>query len=174
MPTSNLSILLGYKGSGKPNAVPAYNDQGAYLLGGIPASADTQIPYFGRLVSVNPANPVDAQFYCGIPSGYIPAGIILYHAGIAMNDPAKPDSFLPSQPVTIMQCGSMWLASWSTTLPGSIVPKIGCVVTCNNTTGELVFMPQGSGAQTGYTVLSGVSVKSVSADTSGAMLFVNI
>ena len=173
MPTSNLSISLGYKGSGTPNAIAAYNDLGAYLLGGIPAIDDTATPYFGCLVSVNPAGIVDSQYYCGIPSGYIPIGIILYHAGIAMNDPAKPNSFLATQPATIMGCGNLWLATWGKTCIGSIDPKVGCVVVANNTTGLIEFMPQGSTAQSGWTVIS-ASVKSVSDDTSGALLFVNI
>lgn len=173
MPTSNLTIGLAYKGSGKPNAVAAYNDQGAYLLGGLMAGDDTQTPSFGCLVSANPAGSADGVFYCGVPSGYVPLGIILYHAGIAMNDPAKPSSFLLTQPLTIVQCGSLWLASWTKTAVGSIDPKIGCVVVANNTTGVIEFMPQGSTAQSGWTVLD-ASVKSVSEDTSGAMLFVNI
>lgn len=173
MPTSNLSVSLGYKGSGKPNAVAAYNDLGAYLLGGIPAADDTQTPYFGCLVSVNPSGSDDSQYYCGIPSGYVAVGIILYHAGIAMNDPAKPDSFLSTQPATIMNCGNMWLAHWGKTAPGSIDPRIGSVVIANNTSGLIEFMPQGSTAPTGWTVV-GASVKSVSDDTSGVMLFVKI
>ena len=173
MPSTNLSIGLGYKGSGKPNAIASYNDQGAYLLGGIPALDDAQTPYFGCLVSVNPAASVDSHYYCGIPGGYIPTGIILYHAGIAMNDPAKPNSFLASQPATIMQCGNLWLATWGKTAIGSIDPKIGCVVVANNTTGLIEFMPQGSAAQSGWTIIN-ASVKSVSDDTSGALLFVNI
>lgn len=174
MPDYNLVIGLGYKGSGKPNAVPAYSDNGAHLLGGFMAADDAQTPYFGRLVSANPAGTPDGKFYCGIPGGYIPVGVLLYHAGIAMNDPAKPDSFITGQPVTIMHMGTLWIHTWSTTVVGSIAPKIGCVVTVNNTTGELVFMPQGSGAQPGHTVISGISVKSVSDDTSGALLFVNL
>lgn len=173
MPTSNLSINLGYKGSGLPNAIAAYNDQGAYLLGGIMSGNDTQTPYFGCLVSANPAGTNDGEFYCGIPSGYVPVGLILYHAGIAMNDPAKPDSFLLTQPLTVIHCGTVWMASWTKTAIGAIDPKIGCVVVANDTTGAIEFMPQGSAAQSGWTVINAF-VKPVSDDTSGAMLFVNI
>ena len=90
-----------------------------------------------------------------------------------MNDPAKPDSFIGSQPLTIMNCGTFWLASWTKTAIGSIDPKIGCVVVVNNTTGRIEFMPQGSAAQSGWTVINAF-VKSVSDDTSGALLFVQL
>lgn len=169
---NNLALSMGYKGSGKAQALPIYEDQGAFTLGGVPSSDDTQTPKFGVVVSRNPAATAPGKFYCGIPTDYIKSGIIMYSGAIAMLDPAKPDSFLGNQPMTVMNFGNMWFATWTKTAPGAIDPTIGCVVICNNTTGVIEFIPQGSTAPTGWTVIP-ADVKSRNDTTSGAMLFVH-
>jgi hypothetical protein len=168
---NNLALSMGFKGSGQAQALPVYEERGAYTLGGYPASTDTQTPKFGVVVSENPAASSPGAFFCGIPTDYVPRGVIMYHAGIAMIDASKPDSFLGNQPMTIMQFGQIWLASWTKVAPGSIDPSIDSVVICNNTSGVIEFMPKGSTAPTGYTIIN-ARVKSRSDMTSGAMLFV--
>ena len=172
MANSNLSISLGYEGSGAANAQPVYTEDGIHTLGGSRADADTQTAYFGVVVSVDPAATVPGQFFCGIPSTYIPAGIIMYSAGIAMLDAAKPNSFIGNQPMAIVHLGQMWFGSWTKTSPNAIDPVVGCVVICNNTTGAIEFQPMGASAPTGWTVINAY-VKSISLFTNGAMLFVN-
>jgi hypothetical protein len=172
MANYNLTMNLGYKGSGLANGIPAYVDNGAYLIGGAQSGSDTATATFGVVMSHDPAATDDGQFFCGKPTGYAVAGVLIYHAGIAMNDPAKPDSFIKGQPLTLMYEGPLWLHTWTKLAVGSIDPEIGAVVVFNNTTGAIEFMPRGSSAQTGYTVLA-AEVRSVSDDTSGAMLFVH-
>jgi hypothetical protein len=176
MANQNMTMNLGYKGGGVVNGIPAYNDQGAYLLGGIAMTAVVagSLPYFGRVASCNPAATQDGCFYTGIPSGYYPLGIILYSAGIAMNNPSRFDSYLETAPSTIMNKGQVWLHTWGLTQPGAIIPKVGCVVICELTTGLIEFQEVGCTTPSSlWVVLSGVKVVSVSNDTSGAMLFVN-
>jgi len=176
MANQNMVMNTGYKGGGVVNGIPAYNDQGAYLLGGVAmphASLATSLPYFGRLASVNPAAAQDGCFYMGIPTGYSPMGLVLYSAGIAMNDPAKPNYYLETSPVTVMLCGNMWLHTWGLTQVGAIAPKVGCVVICEIATGLLEFQEVGSTTPSAlWTVMTQVKVVSVSDDTSGCMLFV--
>ena len=167
---NNLALSMGYKGSGKAQALPIYEERGAFTLGGFPASDDTQTPYFGTVVSENPAATVPGKFYCGIPTNYIVAGIVMYSGAIAMLDTAKPNSFLGNQPMTVMNFGQIWMSTWTKTANGAIDPTIGCVVICNNTTGAIEFLPVGSTAPTGWTKIN-VDVKSRSDNTNGAMLF---
>lgn len=173
MPLSNLSLGLGYKGQGSANGIPAYSEDGALQLGGYQALDCTQTAYFGYVVSVNPAGSPDGKMYCGIPSTYVPSGILVYHAGIAQNDPAKPDSFINGQPFTVMYEGTIWLSNWVKVSPFKTVPQITDQVLCDNTTGQIAFIDVGASVPTGYTAI-GARVASVSADTSGVMLFVNM
>lgn len=176
MANQNMVMNLGYKGGGHGQGIPAFNDQGAYLLGGIAmphASLATSLPYFGRVASVNPAATQDGCFYMGIPTDYVPMGLVLYSAGIAMNDPAKPNYYLETSPITVMQGGQMWLHTWGLTQVGAIAPRVGCVVICENATGLLEFQMVGCTAPSAlWTVMTQIKVKSVSDDTSGCMLFV--
>lgn len=168
-----MTVSLGYKGSGSPNGIPAYNDDGAWMLGGVHSDADTgNTPKFGCVVSVDPDATQDGIVYMGIPSGYAPVGIIVYNGGIAETMPAKNDAYLSLQPLTWMYKGQMWLYSWEKTQVGAIDPIVGCVVQCNNTTGAIEFLPYGSAASTGWTIIS-ASVKSLTISGDGVMLFLN-
>jgi hypothetical protein len=170
MANSNLTLTLGFKGQGTPNAIAAYVDNGAYLLGGFPSLSDAQTPYFGAVVSGNPAG-TGGELFCGIPANYVPLGVLIYEGGIAMNDPAKNSSSLGGQPATLMTFGQMWLATWGKTAPNAIDPVLGCVVICNNTTGLIEFQPMGAAAPSGWTVIN-AKVKAVDASTNGVMLFI--
>lgn len=169
---TNLNLSLGFRGQGKPNAIAAYVDNGAYLVGGFASLTDTQTAYFGTLMSSNPAG-IDGEFFCGIPSGYSQIGIAIYEAGIAMNDAAKNNYVLTGQPMTVMQFGNLWLASWTKTASNAIDPIMGAVVIANNTSGAIEFVPRGSSAPTGWTAIN-ASIKAVSDRLNGVMLFVNI
>lgn len=172
MANNNLDISLGYKGSGAAQAVPVYQEGGIYTQGGGQASTDTQTAYFGVVASVDPSATSPGQFFCGIPTGFIPIGVIMYSAGIAMVDAAKPNSFIGNQPMALCELGQLWFSSWTKTAPNAIDPVVGCVVICNNTTGVIEFQPMGATAPTGWTVIN-AWVKSINLATNGAMLFVN-
>lgn len=61
---SNMSLSLGFKGSGKPNGVPVYVPNGLFTLGGVQLSSDTQLMKFGRVVCSDPAGD-DSVFSVG-------------------------------------------------------------------------------------------------------------
>ena len=126
--------------------------------------------------------------------GSVARGITIYDGGVAQLDPAKPDYIIQGAPITVAYRGQMWLKNWigaSTWAGGTdglqtgqdsagvvctgalATPVLGSVVVASNVTGEIGFLASGSGAPTGYTVISAV-VKSVSLDTNGIMIFVNL
>ena len=148
-----------YEGSGIPNGVPAYLDKAfLYTLGGFQNVADTGgNAQFGYLMSSSPTDSSgDGSFYMGIPSGYSIRGIIKYDAGVAMNDPAKPNYILQGAPLTLVFKGTLWYYSWDTTCVGAGVPYIGSVIAIQNSTGVIDFLPNGTTATqvpTGWTVL---------------------
>jgi len=268
MANQNMTMTLGFKGTGKPNGVPAYNPTGVYTLGGVQASADTQVMYFGIVVSSDPVGD-DGVFYAGAeviagvasvfdfsvdtaptadgnivmdgvvvaildadtvdqvatkiraatyprwtvtgathhaiftakaatvytaPThdmlatgavvthttttagtvGTVQRGITLYRPDIAMNDPAKPSYVLQGAPLTVAYFGPVWIGTWGKLGAAAIDPVVGCLVVANNTTGLIEFVAAGGSAGTGYTLLSNCKVISVSTDTNGALIFVNI
>ena len=61
---SNLTLTLGFKGQGTPNAVPAAVPNGIWTLGGYQDSTDTQVPRFGVVMTSSPAQ-ADGDFFCG-------------------------------------------------------------------------------------------------------------
>ena len=144
---NNLSFSsVYYEGSGAPNGVPAYLDSGGlWTLGGFQNSADSGgNAQFGYLMSSNPNDSSgDGSFYMGIPSGYVARGIIKYDAGVAGNDPAKPNYMLQGVPITLVFRGTLWFYSWDTTLAGSGTPQIGGTLAVQNSTGVIDFLPYG-------------------------------
>ena len=105
--------------------------------------------------------------------GTIPRGIVVYRPDIAMNDNAKPDYILQGAPLAVAYFGTLWLATWTKTAAGAIDPVVGCVVIAKEDTGIIEFLASGA-APGGWYKLANCSVKSVSADTNGVLLFVNI
>jgi len=106
--------------------------------------------------------------------GTIPRGIVIYRPDIAMNDVAKPDYILQGAPLAIAYFGTIWLAIWTKVASGAIDPVIGCVVIAKEDTGVIEFVVAGAVAPSGYYKLANCKVVSVSADTNGVLLFVNI
>lgn len=105
--------------------------------------------------------------------GTIPRGIVVYRPDIAMNDTAKPDYILQGAPLSVAYFGPIWISSWTKTAAGAIDPVVGCVVIAKEDTGIIEFLASGA-APGGWYKLANCSVKSVSPDTNGALLFVNI
>lgn len=164
-----------FKGSGIPNGIPVYlpND-GLFTLGGYQSSSDTGgSAYFGNLMSSNPSDP-DGAMYVGIPSGYVPRGIVLYDAGVAQNDPAKNNYMLQGAPLTVVFRGAIWYYSWNVSATGAIAPVSGSVLIVNNTTGEIQFVPSATSAPGGWTKLTNCKVKAVNDDGSAAMCYISL
>jgi len=167
-----------FEGGGLPNGIPADLSGGLYTLGGFQNVNDSGgQANFGDLVSSNPNDASgDGSFYVGIPTGYQIRGIVMYDAGIAMNDPAKPNYFLQGAPVTVLYRGALLFYGADTTIIGSGIPNISDVVCVQNSTGVLDFMPPGTTqaqVPTGWTVLSQTQarVKSYDAITGASLIF---
>ena len=64
MANSNMSMTLGFKGTGTPNGLPIYTKDGFYTLGGVQNSADAQLMKFGIVVNSDPAGD-DGVFSVG-------------------------------------------------------------------------------------------------------------
>lgn len=177
----NLSFSAPYyKGSGIPNGIPAYiPGDGMFTLGGYQAMTDTGgDAKFGYAVSSNPAGN-DGEFWMGIPNGYILRGFVKYDAGVAMNDPAKPDYMLVGVPMTVLYQGALWYYTWNTTLVGAGAPLIGSVIVINNSTGEIEFLPAGTTSSmvpATWTVLSSseASVKSYDPLLNAGLVYFNV
>jgi hypothetical protein len=101
-------------------------------------------------------------------------GITIYRPDIAMIDSSKPDYVLQGNPVTVAYFGCIWLASWTKVAGSAIDPVLGAAVFAKNDTGVIEFQANGVTTLSGYTLLSGCSVKSVDTSTGGCLLFVNI
>jgi hypothetical protein len=106
--------------------------------------------------------------------GSILRGISIYRPDIAMLDTAKPNYILQGQPLTICYFGNVWIGSWTKVATGAIDPILGCKVIAKNDTGVIEFIGSSTAVPSGYTQLTNTSVKSVSLDTNGALLLVNI
>jgi len=121
-------------------------------------------------------------------------GMTMYDASVAENDPAKPNYIIQGAPITLMYQGQIWLKTWigattwtggttglvttqdasGVTLTGALAnPVLGAVVVASNVTGEVGFLASGSSAPTGYSIIS-ATIKSVSTDTNGVMLFLTL
>jgi hypothetical protein len=121
-------------------------------------------------------------------------GITMYDASVAENDPAKPNYIIQGAPITLMYQGQMWFKTWigastwqggttglvttqdssGVTLTNALAtPVLGAVVVASNVTGEIGFLASGSSAPTGYSIIS-ATIKSVSTDTGGVMLYLTL
>ena len=126
--------------------------------------------------------------------GSVPRGVTIYDASVAENDPAKPNYIIQGASITLMYQGQIWLKTWigastwtggttglvttqdssGVTLTGALAsPVLGAVVVASNVTGEIGFLASGSSAPTGYSIIS-ATVKSVSTDTNGIMIFLTM
>lgn len=180
MANDNLPMAtIAFKGPSKPNAIAVYHDTGAWMLGGFASPSDPEVVRFGRVVSELPGG-TDGEMFMGIPSGNVAVGIVIYEGGIAQNDPSRlgdaVTEYLPGQPMAIMQIGQFWMATFTTTAPGSIQPVLGAVCIVDTTTGAVEFLPNGSlvgAVPAGFALAPQLAIKSVSLDTSGVLLLAN-
>jgi len=150
------------RGNVLANAVPANLEGSSRLVptrGGIVSLGNVNSTMiFGRVVSVM-AGGDDAAFYLGwIPGGW-PIGVILNEDGVRMNDPAKPTWLMDEMPVTIATGGRLRYDSWATSLPGSILPALGCRLIFSLATGEIEAMPAGSIVPSNWCQLNGAVVR---------------
>ena len=169
---TNLQFSQTYfEGTNPVNGMPAYNDGShIFTLGGFQNSSDSGgNAQFGALMSTSPSDPSgDGSFYMGIPSGYIIRGIVRYDAGVAGNDPAKPNYMLQGAPITLVYRGSLWYYSWDTSCVGAGAPNLSDVVIVQNSTGLLDFCAPGTTqamVPTGWTVLSQTQARVKSYDS---------
>jgi len=263
-------LSLGFKGNGKPNGIPSYNQTGVFTLGGVQDQADVGVMNYGIVVSSDPVADdgiftVGASTIAGVASvfdlnisagcgtsgninidgvviamdstaqataanaaaairaatfprwtitggtthviftaktatvyptptlafystgvagttstttagtvGSVPRGIVIYRPDIAMIDLAKPGYILQGAPLTVVYWGQIWLGSWLKTGAGAIDPVIGATVWASNTDGNIQFAAYNASTMSGYSKLANCSVKSVSLDTNGVLLMVNI
>ncbi len=125
--------------------------------------------------------------------GAFPRGVLLFDASISQNDPAKPNYTIQGTPLTFAYKGPVWIQSFigstnnvagSNALAGKDLsgvaltgyqstPLLNSVVVASNVTGEIGFLATGSSAPSGYSIIN-ATVKSVSLDTSGVLLFLNM
>ena len=175
---------------------------GSFYRYAVTASGTTQIVMSGRnqtfysaptFTDASPATGLSITFAVTTSGVYgsVPRGMTMYDAGVAEVDPAKPNYIIQGAPITLMYRGQIWLKTWigattwsgtggvtydanGTVLTGALAsPVLGAVVVASNVTGEVGFLASGSSAPTGYSIIS-ASIKSVSTDTNGILLYLTI
>jgi hypothetical protein len=111
---------------------------------------------FGYVVSRS-TSAASGLFALGVPSGYVPSGIIQYDAGVAQNSPAHSDYELQDTPVTIVYSGSVQYQAWGTTQSGHAVGAVLLtdVAIYKTTTGAVEFLASGTAIPSGWAQLPG-------------------
>lgn len=154
---------IGYKGGANQNGIPVLAQGVApRTIGGILSTDNTETGSsygFGAVMSRLAGAP--NEFFYGIPTSGIAAGILQFDAGIAQNDPAHPNYPLLGQPCAIGYEGPYQYNGWAKTVTGAIDPAIGCKIVAKNTTGEIQFIPSGGSADSGWTVITWLKVVNV-------------
>jgi hypothetical protein len=109
---------------------------------------------FGNFVSALPATP-DA-LVLGIPSGYIPRGVLMVDESIMYNEPAKATGYGVGLDATFFIRGFIRLSSWSALGAGSqVTPTINSVPIVNIASGYIEFQPAGTvSAPAGFAILN--------------------
>ncbi len=148
---------VGYKGGANQNGIPVVSQgQAPNAMGGILSTSNTETGSsfgFGAVMSRLAAAP--NEFYYGLPTSGIVAGVLQFDPSIAQNDPAHPNYPLLGQPCTIIFDGNATYYGWAKTVTGAIDPIPGCKIVFKNTTGEIQFIPSSGSADSGWTVLAG-------------------
>lgn len=161
--TSGLPFTsVGFKGGALQNGIPVVaQGRAPQTKGGIlsPANTTTSGYGFGSILSVLPAAP--NEFYYGLVTSGVVAGILQFDGGIAQNDPAHASYPLLGQPITVGYLGAYVYNTWSKADSATIDPVIGAVVQFNNTTGAISFKASGSSASSGCTLISNCYVTQV-------------
>jgi hypothetical protein len=171
---SNMSFTtVGFKGEIAPNGVPVFNHDGApFTVGGYISSDNTEVAYFGRVVSATAAAP--RTYLMGIAGVQKVVGILQNDYATQENSPFKANYLLPTLPATAIFFGMCWLSSWTHAGTGThTTPVRGDVVIFKDTTGQIEFLPVLTAVPSGYTILD-ASVMEYDADTNGVLLFMGI
>ncbi len=162
----NMELDIGFKGCAGIGAQAVPMQEGYLKLGGIAGSNLN----FGVVVSAHPDTP--DTFTAGCPSGNIVRGVCVFDDAIAQNAPAHPDMYLKALPCAALNHGFAWLSGWTKTAAGAIEPAIGCKAIFKNDTGALEFIADSASAPSGWSDLTGASVRAVAPDN-GALLYLN-
>lgn len=148
IPSDNLTV--GFLGTVLANGVPAHVQSGQWpgqSIGGIISADNTEVAYFGRVVSSDPAK--DKLFLVGWAPGLVVRGPLLNRQGIRENEPAKPDYILNEQSADAVVKGPLWYAKWGTTV-GHATPLIGDIVVFDETDGHIEFLADGGSIPNGW------------------------
>lgn len=149
--------LTAFKGNAQINGVPMFVDKLPLTQGGI-AGDDL---YFGRVVSINPADR--RKFVPGCPSGNIIKGIVLMNPTILRADPAQQKYYFTGRPCTIATVGIIDILEYDTS---KSAPMEGSTVWCRNSDGVLAFNDGTDISASGYTKLNAYVYESL--DPNGA------
>lgn len=151
---------VGYKGGASQNGIPVVAQGIApQTIGGILSTANVDNgDGFGSVMSRLASAP--NEFYYGLPTSGIVAGILQFDPAIAQNDPAHANYPLLGQPVAVGNVGPYVYYGWGKTAAGAIDPVPGCVVIFKNATGAIEFIASGA-APGGWTILAGAFVSNV-------------
>jgi hypothetical protein len=168
---TNLALTIGFKGLVAQNGKPIFNHDGAPLtVGGIIDTTNTQVAYFGRVVSEATASP--NQFLMGASD--VVVGVLQNDNAINENSPAKPNYLLPLTPATAITYGLFWLGSFTHAATGALTtPVRGCIVIFKDDTGQIEFLAAGAAIPSGYSVLN-AKVMAYYSDTNGVLMFMGI
>lgn len=174
-----LDLSIGFKGQLKLNAQAVPLQEGYLKLGGYVASTETNGLAFGIVASAATTD-LDA-FKAGAPESSVVRGIVVFDDAIAQNAPAHSGKYLCGLPAAVLNHGFLWISAWTktashtsgeTTVVDAIDPAVGCKVIFNNTTGAIEFVAGNTDVPTGWTALSGASVRSIDADN-GALVYLD-
>lgn len=161
--TSGLPFTqVGFKGGAIQNGIPVVaQGRAPQNLGGILSTGNTTASGagFGAVLSRLASAP--NEFYYGLVTSGLVAGILQFDGSIAQNDPAHASYPLLGQPITVGYEGAYIYNGWNKTQSGAIDPVPGAVIQFKNTTGEIEFLPSGSSASSGWTVLTNCFVAQV-------------
>jgi len=149
---------VGYKGGAAQNGIPVVAQGLAPAgMGGILSTSNVDNGNgFGSVMSRLASAP--NEFFYGLPTSGIVAGILQFDPAIAQNDPAHPNYPLLGQPCTVIFDGQVIMTSWAKTVTGAIDPVPGCKIVFEDATGEIQFIPSSGSADSGWTVLAGAFV----------------
>jgi hypothetical protein len=168
---TNLALTVGFKGLVAQDGKPIFNHDGAPLtVGGIIDTTNTQVAYFGRVVSEATAAP--NQFLMGASDVCI--GVLQNDNAINENSPAKPNYLLPLMPATAIVLGPFWLMSFTHVATGALTtPVRGCIVIYKDDTGQIEFLAAGAAIPNGYHVLN-AKVMAYYPDTNSVLMYMGL
>lgn len=164
---------VAFKGVATQNGQAVNRSNAGYkTVGGVIDTNDSNnsglTANFGIVVSRDVATPAEAGLFAiGKPSGYVAAGVLMFDAAVAQNDPAKSGYFLQGVPVSVIYEGTVRYQSWTKTQTGAIDPIPGCQIIYRTTTGgtagcdigAIEFLPAGTAIPTSFAAFPGYVVE---------------